>query len=91
MHGPAPTADLRSNAAILDAIEGLTREVHELRERLDAKEKLFYTEAEFAGMVGKSVRTIQDLRLAGKIPYKRVARKVLYTRAHIEEFLSSRN
>jgi hypothetical protein len=91
MQSASPIADSRSSAAILAAIESLTNEVRELRERLDAKEKLFYTEAEFAGMVGKSVRTIQDLRLAGKIPYKRVARKVLYTRAHLEEFLSGRN
>jgi hypothetical protein len=51
--------------------------------------KLTYSEEEAADAIGIKKRTLQEMRLAGKVPFKYVGRKPVYTRAHLEKFLAS--
>ncbi|MBX3288417.1 MAG: hypothetical protein KF855_03635 [Acidobacteria bacterium] len=50
--------------------------------------KLVYSEEEAAKELGISVRLLQSKRLAGDVPFKYVGRKPVYTRSHLEQFLS---
>ncbi len=54
-------------------------------------DSLFWTESDLAEMFKCSELTIKRERRAGKIPFKRVGGKPVFTRKHIEEFLSGGN
>ena len=47
------------------------------------------TEKEFCNSVGISRVTAWQLRKAGKLPHCRIGLRVLYTPAHVEQFLAA--
>ncbi len=73
--------DLRS---FLDELPGYTERI----EKAVAGEQLFWTEEDLAAMFECSVLTIKRERRAGKINFKRVAGKPIFTRRHIDEYLN---
>lgn len=79
--------DALSKAVAAAVREALRVWIDEFKE-LVSSEPLFYTDRTLADKLGIAELTVQRLRRAGKINYKRVSGKAVYTRKHIEEFLA---
>lgn len=72
-------------------VELLIAKFSRLEEMLDAltlpdPDLRMYSEAEVADMFGISPSTLQKLRLAGKVSYRQVGKRVLYNKKDILEF-----
>jgi hypothetical protein len=73
-----------------ETIGELKQLVAELRELVrEAHAPLSFTEQELADYFGISKLSLERLRRAGKIQFKRVAGKIHYSRRHVEEFINS--
>ncbi len=53
------------------------------------KDKLFYTVKEVAGMLGTKEENIRKLARMGKIPARKLGRRIIFLRDELEEFLKS--
>jgi hypothetical protein len=95
---PADESDVVT-AKLVQEMRSIANEIRGYAQRIEAaaaNEHLFWTEEELAEMfrsrgVKISILTIQRERRKGRIGFKRVAGKPVFTRRHIEEFLSSGN
>jgi hypothetical protein len=57
---------------------------------MSAKSKRdWMTEEEFSKRVGLCRMTLLRLRTAGKLPYCKIGRKIVYLERHVEEFFSN--
>jgi predicted transcriptional regulator len=75
-------------AAVEAAVRGAFQTWAEEFRSAITREPLFYTDKMLADELGIAELTVKRLRRAGKIKFKRVGGKPVYTRRHIEEFLS---
>lgn len=69
--------------AILDATQKIVEELRQDNERIG------YTEAEAAALLGVRHHVLRDCRLRGEIAARRVGKRYVYSRAALERFLSS--
>ncbi len=47
----------------------------------------YFTEREVADLLRISDETLRRLRLAGKIGFQRIGRRVVYSQAHVDQFI----
>ncbi len=84
--------ELPENFDDSEMVHELKKAIGELRELLkNAYRPLSFSEQQLADYFGISKISLERLRRAGKIKYKRVAGKVHYTQQHVEQFLNSEN
>lgn len=79
-------------AGILEELRSIRNEIKGYTERFEAaanNEQLFWTEEGLADLFDISPLTVKRLRRAGKIKFKRVAGKAVFTKRHLAEFLDS--
>lgn len=86
---PAAAEMLEEMRVIADEMRGYTERI----EKAVANQHLFWTEEDLAQELTRrgvkcSALTIKRERRAGKIPFKRIAGKPVFTKQHLEEFLS---
>ena len=78
--------DAETINAIADAV------AHRLRSLLPPPgwpaDRATVTEPEFAQLVGLGADYVRDLRMAGKIPHRRVGRRIIYAAEDLMTFLS---
>jgi hypothetical protein len=89
-----PIDDVRPDLEeLIGQLESVRDEIKSYAERIEtalAGEQLFWTEEDLALKFECSVLTIQRTRRDGKIKFKRLpGGQAVFTRQHIEEFLSS--